>query len=85
MIINLRSIFTRNVTKMFELTFIENVETSQIKIQNTKKKIFEKDEKDLIDNVVIQQLRRNDAQAFYEMKKFLKFFLNLLTTKIKKF
>ena len=53
MIVNLRSIFTRSVTKAFESTFVENVETSQIKIQNTKKKTFEKDEKNLIDNVVI--------------------------------
>ena len=52
-IINLRSIFTRNVTKMFKLMFIKNVETSQIKIQNMKKKIFKEDEKNLIDNVVI--------------------------------
>ena len=49
-----------------------------------KKKIFKEDEKNLIDNVVIQQLRRNDARTFYEMKEFLKFFSNLLTTKIEK-
>ena len=55
-IINLRSIFTRNVMKTLESTLVEDVETSQIKIQNIKKKILEKDEKDLIDNVVIQQL-----------------------------
>ena len=52
-IVNLRSMFTHSVTKTFKSTFVENVETSQIKIQNTKKKIFKKDEKDLIDNVVI--------------------------------
>ena len=84
-IVNLKLIFTCNVTKMLKSTLVENVETSQIKIQNTKKKIFEKNKKDLIDNVIIQQLRRNDTQTFYEMKKFLKFLLNLLTTKIKKF
>ena len=39
--------------KIFKSTFVENVETSQVEIQNTKKKIFEKDEKDLIDNVII--------------------------------
>ena len=52
-IVSLRSIFTRNVTKTFESTFIENVETSQVEIQNTKKKIFKEDEKNLIDNIVI--------------------------------
>ena len=52
-IVNLRSIFTRNVIKTFKSTFVEDVETSQVKIQNTKKKIFEEDEKDLIDNIVI--------------------------------
>ena len=50
-----------------------------------KKKFFEKDEKDSINNIVIQQLERNDARTFYKIKKLLKFFLNLLTTKIKKF
>ena len=53
-IVNLKSIFIHSVIKTFKLTFVENVEISQIKIQNIKKKIFEKDEKDLIDNVVIQ-------------------------------
>ena len=61
MIINLKSILTRSVMKTFKSTFAENVETSQVKIQNTKKNFFKKDEKDLIDNIVIQQLRRNDA------------------------
>ena len=83
-IVSLRSIFTRNVTKMLKSTFVENVETSQVEIQNTKKKTFEEDEKDLIDNIVIQQLWRNDARMFCEVKKFLKFLLNLLATKIKK-
>ena len=50
-----------------------------------KKKILEKDEKDLIDNVVIQQLRRNDARTSCKIKKFLKFLSNLLAAKIKKF
>ena len=31
-IINLKSIFIRNVTKMLKSTFIENIKTSQIKI-----------------------------------------------------
>ena len=53
-IINLKSIFTRNVTKAFKSTFVENVKISQIEIQNTKKKIFKKNEKNLIDNVIIQ-------------------------------
>ena len=53
-IINLKSIFTRSVTKTFESTFVKNIEISQVKIQNTKKKIFEKNKKDLIDNVIIQ-------------------------------
>ena len=52
-IVNLRSIFTRNVIKMFKSTFVKDIETSQIEIQNTKKKTFEKNEKNLIDNVVI--------------------------------
>ena len=39
-----------------------------------KKNTFEKDEKNLIDNIIIQQLRRNDAQTFCEIKKFLNFF-----------
>ena len=53
MIVNLKSIFTRNVMKTFESTLAENVRTSQIKIQNTKKKTFKENEKNLIDNVVI--------------------------------
>ena len=52
-IVNLRSIFIHNVIKTFKSTLAENVKTSQIEIQNIKKKMFEKDEKDLIDNVVI--------------------------------
>ena len=55
-IVNLRLIFTHNATKTFESTFVENVNISQIKIQNTKKKNLEKDEKNLINNVIIQQL-----------------------------
>ena len=31
-IVNLKSIFTRNVIKTFKLTFVEDVKTSQIKI-----------------------------------------------------
>ena len=52
-IINLRSMFTCNVIKTLKLTFVENVETSQIKIQNMKKKIFKENKKDLINNIVI--------------------------------
>ena len=53
MIINLKLIFTRNIIKIFKSMFVEDVETLQIKIQNTKRKTFKKDEKNLIDNVVI--------------------------------
>ena len=53
-IVNLRSIFTRNATKTFKLIFVENADISQIKIQNTKKKNFKENEKDLINNVIIQ-------------------------------
>ena len=42
--------------KTFMSTLVESVEISQIEIQNIKKKIFEEDEKNLIDNVIIQQL-----------------------------
>ena len=38
---------------MFKLTLVENVETSQIEIQNMKEKILEEDEKDLINNIII--------------------------------
>ena len=52
-IVNLKSIFIRSVMKALKSTLAENVEISQIEIQNMKKKIFEKDEKNLINNVVI--------------------------------
>ena len=83
-VVNLMSIFTRSVIKTLRSRFVENVEISSI-IQNTEKEIFEKDEKNLIDNVIIQYYRRNDAKAFYEMKKFLKFCSSLLIAKIEKF
>ena len=54
MIINLKSIFTRSVMKTFKLIFAENIKTSQIEIQKTKKKTFEENKKDLINNIVIQ-------------------------------
>ena len=52
-IINLISIITRNVTKTFKLSFTKNVDTFQIKIKKIEKRIFEKNKKDLIDNVII--------------------------------
>ena len=47
------SIITRNITKTFKLFFIKNVDTSRIKIEKIKKEIFEKNEKDLINIIVI--------------------------------
>ena len=41
-IVNLRSIFTCNVMKAFKSLFVENVKTSQIEIQNTKKRLLKK-------------------------------------------
>ena len=84
-IVNLTSIITRSVTKTFKSLITESVDISRIKIKKNEKEIFEKNEKDLINNVVIQQLRCSDARIVYEIKKFLKFSFNLLTTKIKKF
>ena len=52
-IVNLRSIFTHNVIKTFESTFVENIKILEIEIQNIKKKIFKEDKKNLINNVVI--------------------------------
>ena len=83
------SIITRSVTKTFKSSITKSVDTSRVKIKKTEKETFEEtfeeNEKNLINNVVIQQLRRNDAKAVCEMKKFLKFSFNLLTTKIEKF
>ena len=46
---------------------------------------FEKKNKEnLIKNIVIQQLRRNNVKTFCKIKKFLKFILNLLIIQIKK-
>ena len=84
-VVNLTSIITRNVTKTFKSLIIENVNTSQNKIKKIKNKIFKEDEKDLINNIVIQQLQQNDTKIVYEMKKFLKLSFNLLTVKIKRF
>ena len=84
-IINLTSIITRSITKTFQSLITESVDTSQIKIKKTEKKAFEKNEKNLIDNIVIQQLRRSDAKVACEIKKFLKFSFNFLTTKIERF
>ena len=83
-IVNLTSIITRSVTKTFKSLITESVDISRVKVKKIEKETFEEDEKDLIDNVVIQQLRRSDAKAAYEMKKFLKFSFSLLTAKIKK-
>ena len=55
-IVNLKSIFIHNIMKTFKSIFVENIETLQIEVQNTKKKIFKKNKKNLIDNVIIQQL-----------------------------
>ena len=84
-IINLISIITRSVTKTFKSLIIKNFNISRVELKKTEKKTFEKNEKDLINNVVIQQLRRNDARIVYKMKKFLKSSFNLLTVKIKRF
>ena len=51
--INLILIITRNVTKTFKLTRIKNANTFRTKMKKIKKFFFEKDEKDLINNVVI--------------------------------
>ena len=51
--INLTSIITRSVIKMFKLTFIKSVDISEIKMKKTQKKTFEKDEKNLIYNIII--------------------------------
>ena len=59
-IINLKIIFIRNVAKIFKLIFVENVKISQIEIQNTKQKIFKENKRNLINNIVIQQLRYNN-------------------------
>ena len=83
-IVNLTSIITRNVTKIFKSSIIESVDTFRVKIKKIKKETFEENKKDLINNVIIQQLRRSYAKIVYEMKKFLKFSFSLLTTKIKK-
>ena len=47
------SIITRSVTKTLKSLITKNVDTFQIKIEKIEKKIFEKNEKNLIDNVVI--------------------------------
>ena len=39
--------------KTFKSALVKNVETSQIKIQNIKKKTFKENEKNLINNVII--------------------------------
>ena len=84
-IINLTSIITRSVTKTLKSLIIKNVNTSWIKVEKTEKETFKEDEKNLINNVVIQQLRRNDARIVYKIKKVLKSSFSLLTAKIKKF
>ena len=71
--------------KTFESSITESVNILRIKVEKIEKEIFEEDEKNLIDNVVIQQLRRNDARVACEIKKFLKFSFSLLTAKIKRF
>ena len=84
-IVNLTSIITRSVTKTLESLITKSINTFQVEIEKTEEEIFKKDEKNLINNVVIQQLRRSDAKAVYEIKNFLKFSFNLLTIKIEKF
>ena len=46
-------IITRSIIKTFKSSIIENVDTSRIKIKKIEKETFEKNEKDLIDNVII--------------------------------
>ena len=58
----------RSVSKTFESSIIKNVNTSRIKVKKIKNFFFEKNKKDLINNVVIQQLRRSDVKAVYEIK-----------------
>ena len=84
-IVNLTSIITRSVTKTFKSLITKSVNILRIEVEKTAKETFEKDEKNLIDNVVIQQLQRSDAKAACEIKEFLKFSFNLLTAKIKEF
>ena len=42
-----------SVTKTLKSLITESVDISWIKVEKTEKKTFEKDEKDLIDNVII--------------------------------
>ena len=70
--------------KTLESLITKSVDTFRIKIKKIEKKTFKENEKNLIDNVIIQQLRRSDAKTVYEIKEFLKFSFNLLTIKIKK-
>ena len=53
MIVNLTLIITRSVMKTLKSLITENVNTFRIKVEKTEKEIFEENEKDLIDNVVI--------------------------------
>ena len=52
-IVNLISIITRSVMKTLESSITESVNIFRIEIKKIKKETFEKDKKDLIDNVVI--------------------------------
>ena len=70
--------------KTLKSLITESVDTSRIKVEKIEKKTFEENEKNLINNVVIQQLRRSDAKTVYEIKEFLKFSFSFLTAKIKK-
>ena len=69
-IINLTSIIMCNVTKTFKSLITKSVNISRVKIEKIEKKTFRENEKNLINNVVIQQLRRSDAKIIYEMKNF---------------
>ena len=84
-IVNLTSIIIRNIIKTFKSLIIKSVDTFRIKIEKIKKEIFEKNEKNLIDSIVIQQLRRSNARTACKIKKFIKFSFNFLTAKIEKF
>ena len=75
----------RSVIKTFKSLITKNVNTFRIEVEKIEKETFEKNEKNLINNVVIQQLRRSDAKVVYKIKIFFKFSFSFLTAKIKKF
>ena len=52
-VVNLMSIIIYNVIKTFKSLITKSVNILQIKIKKIEKKNFEKDKKDLINNIVI--------------------------------